>query len=139
MLICGVAIRPGKPVSFGRIGRTLVIALPGNPAAAYVTFLALGLPLLRHLSGETSSPEPWRRIRAGFAHRKTPGLREYLRARLTRQSDGTLQAVSCRDNGPAMLASLAEADGLIMLAEDETGFDAGREILFADFQSLEAV
>jgi molybdopterin molybdotransferase len=139
LLVSGVAIRPGKPVSFGRIGSALVIALPGNPAAAYVTLLALGLPLLRHLAGETPSPSPWQRVKATFSHRKKAGLREYLRARSTRGADGAFQIQACRDNGPAMLSSLADADGLVMLAEDETGFAAGDAVLFASFQDLEAL
>lgn len=138
LLVSGVAIRPGKPVSFGRIGRTLVIALPGNPAAAHVTFLLMGLPLLRWLEGDSAPATPWQPVQAGFSHRKKPGLREFLRARLVHQPDGTPQVQACRDNGPAMLCSLAQADGLIMLAEDETGFAAGARVLFAGFTALEA-
>lgn len=136
LLVSGVAIRPGKPVSFGRIGRALVIALPGNPAAAHVTFLVLGLPLLRHLEGKPAS-DPWQNIRVGFSYRKKPGLREYLRVRLARQRDGALLAEPCRDNGPAMLTSLAQADGLLTLAEDATGFEACAEVPYASFAALE--
>jgi molybdopterin molybdotransferase len=138
LTVSGVAIRPGKPVSFGRIGRTLVMALPGNPAAAYITFLAMGLPLLRYLSGETPRPEPWQRVRAGFGYRKKPGLREYLRVGLERGSDGGLRCAPARDNGPAMLRSLSQADGLVMLMEDQCGFAAGDDLLYAGFAELEA-
>lgn len=136
LLVSGVAIRPGKPVSFGSIGQTPVIALPGNPAAACITFLVLGLPLLRRLSGETEAADPWRPICAGFNHRKKPGMREYLRVRLTRMPDGSLHAQACRDNGPAMLSSLAQADGLVMLAEDVTEVLAGDKVPFASFAEL---
>lgn len=139
LFVSGVAIRPGKPVSFGRIGRALVIALPGNPAAAYTTLLTLGLPLLRHLSGEMSPLPSWQRAIAAFPHRKKTGLREYLRVRLALQRDGTWIAKACRDNGSAMLTSLAEADGLVMLAENEAGFDTGDTVCFASFQTLEAM
>src|SRR5205807_10484226 len=56
VLVAGVAIKPGKPVTLGRIGDALHIGLPGNPAAALVTFLALGLPLLRHMGGAQPRP-----------------------------------------------------------------------------------
>jgi molybdopterin molybdotransferase len=137
LLVSGVAIRPGKPVSFGRIGQTTVMALPGNPAAAYVTFLTLGLPLLRHLSAEFPAADPWQKIRAGFAYRKKPGLREYLRVCLMHDADGAPQCQPCRDNGPAMLRSLTEAQGLIMLGEDDTGFAPGDAVSFASFDALE--
>jgi len=139
LFVSGVAIRPGKPVSLGRIGSALVLALPGNPAAAYVTFLVLGMPLLRRLAGETPPPQSWQRVTATFSHRKKPGLREYLRVRSTPGADGTLRIVPCRDDGPAMLTSLAEADGLVMLAEEDIGFDAGNAVLFASFHALEAI
>jgi molybdopterin molybdotransferase len=137
LLIAGVAIKPGKPVSFGRIGNALCIALPGNPAAAYMVFLVLGLPLLRHLSGRTAPPVPWHSVRAGFAHRKKTGLREYLRVRLRHQNDGTLRAERCGSDGSAMLASLAASDGLVMLAEDCREICEGDLVRFARFQALE--
>jgi molybdopterin molybdotransferase len=138
LLVSGVAVRPGKPVSFGRIGQAMVMALPGNPAAAYIAFLAMGIPLLRHLSGENSAANPWQKIRAGFAYHKKPGLREYVRVRLVQGADGTLQCEACRDNGPAMLRSLAEAHGLILLTEDESGFAAGDIVSFTSFDALES-
>ena len=137
LLIAGVAIKPGKPVSFGQIGKALCIALPGNPAAAYMVFLTLGLPLLRHLSGNTVPSTPWHSVRAGFSHRKKMGLREYVRVRLRHREDGTLQAERCGNDGSAMLASLAAGDGLVMLAEDLRDIREGDPVPFASFQSLE--
>jgi molybdopterin molybdotransferase len=49
---CKVAIKPGKPVAFGRKGRGRVLALPGNPASALVTFALFGMPLLRSMQGD---------------------------------------------------------------------------------------
>lgn len=138
LLIAGAVIKPGKPVSFAEIGRTLVIALPGNPAAAYVTFLILGLPLLRRLSGRLAAPMRWQTVRAGFRHSKKSGFREYLRVRLTGQDDGTLCAERCSGDGSAMLASLAAADGLVTLAEDDCDIREGDMVSFASFEALES-
>ncbi len=137
LLFAGAAIKPGKPVSFGAIGRTAIIALPGNPAAAYTAFLALGLPLLHHLSGASASPAPWQDIAAHFTYRKKAGAREYLRVRLIRRTDGALCAERCGD-GSAMLASLAASDGLVMLSEDVTEVRQGDILSFATFQALES-
>ncbi len=136
--IAGVAVKPGKPVSFGRIGRADIVALPGNPAAAYITFLLLGLPLLRHRAGNMAPPVPWQQVRAGFHHRKKPGLREYLRVRLVPGDDGTARAERCRNEGSAMLASLAVADGLVALAEADTEIQEGDLLPFTNFAALEA-
>lgn len=136
--IAGVAVKPGKPVSFGRIGRANIVALPGNPAAAYITFLLLGLPLLRRRAGSGMPPALWQRVRAGFDHRKKPGLREYLRVRLVPGSDGIPGAERCRNEGSAMLASLAAADGLVVLGEADTEIREGDLLPFATFAALEA-
>jgi molybdopterin molybdotransferase len=138
-LIAGAAIKPGKPVAFGEIGSALCVALPGNPAAAYITFLILGLPLLRRLSAAAAPPIPWHQVAVGFDHRKRPELREYLRVRLCRGNDGNLRAERCGGDGSAMLASLAAGDGLLMLAEDETRIRQGDLLPFATFQALETV
>jgi molybdopterin molybdotransferase len=138
LLVAGVAIKPGKPVSFARIGGALCIALPGNPAAAYITFLVLGLPLLRRLSGRNAPLPPWRNVRAGFQHSKKPGLREYLRVRLLCQDDGFPRAERCGGEGSAMLASLAAGDGLVMLAEDDREICECDLVSFASFHDLES-
>ncbi len=73
-----LAIKPGRPVALGTVAGTPVIGLPGNPAAAYVTALAVLGPLVLHLSGARDTA-PELAIRSGFAREKRPGRREYLR------------------------------------------------------------
>jgi molybdopterin molybdotransferase len=137
-LIAGAAIKPGKPIAFGEIDKTLCIALPGNPAAAYITFLVLGLPLLRRLSGRVAPPMPWHDVAAGFYYRKKPGLREYLRVRLVRGSDSALCAERCDGDGSAMLVSLAGSDGLVVLDESRIDTREGDPLPFASFHALES-
>ncbi len=113
ILLTGAAIKPGKPVSFSKIDDCLLIGLPGNPAAALVTFLTLAAPLLRQAVGEQYRSRPPQIVRAAFTHRKKPGMRDYLRVTLTPGADGIAQAQRCANNGAAMLASVAESDGLV--------------------------
>jgi molybdopterin molybdotransferase len=96
------------------------------------------MPLFRRLSGGTERPTPWHGVSAGFAHRKKPGLREYLRVRLTQRADGTLRAERCGGDGSAMLASLAASDGLVLLTEDQTGIREGDLLPYAPFAELES-
>jgi molybdopterin molybdotransferase len=116
ILVSGVAIKPGKPVTIARVGAALHIALPGNPVAAFATFLALGAPLLRRLSGNREKSAPLPAVRASFSHRKKKGVREYLRVRLE-SSDGDLPRAVPAGSGSAQLFSLAHCDGLLCLDE----------------------
>ncbi len=82
-----LAIKPGRPVALGQIGAVPLIGLPGNPVAVVVTFAVLARPLILKLAGAAASAPRLFPVRAGFAYRKKPGRREYLRARLERDGD----------------------------------------------------
>ena len=116
ILVSGVAIKPGKPVTIARVGAAVHIALPGNPVAAFATFLALGTPLLRRLSGSRDKIAPLHAVRANFTYVKKKGVREYLRVRLEDGDDG-LPRVTPAGSGSAQLFSLAHCDGLLCLGE----------------------
>lgn len=103
----GVAVKPGKPLAFGRIDETPVLALPGNPVSLFVTFVLFGAPLLRRLQGRAvTMPEPLR-LPAGFEQAGTRARAEYLRVRL---EDGRL--VADARQGSAILSTTAAAHGL---------------------------
>jgi molybdopterin molybdotransferase len=138
MLLAGVAIKPGKPIAFGRIGQALHIALPGNPAAAFLTFAVMGAPLLRHAGGALPRPAPWLRVRAAFSHTKKPGMREYLRVTLTQDRGGNLMAVKTGKDGSAMLASLATSDGVACLPEEMDAVTRGMSVSCCAFAGLMA-
>lgn len=80
-----VAMRPGKPVAFGRWGRTVVFGLPGNPASSLVTFEILVRPALRALAGLRGSGRMVLRARLARAEEKPAELQSYLRCRLRRR------------------------------------------------------
>jgi molybdopterin molybdotransferase len=76
-----VAIKPGKPLALGTLGQVRVLALPGNPASALVTFLLFGMPLLRALQGDAAPfAATWRLPLATKVVRR-PGRLEFMRAR----------------------------------------------------------
>ena len=136
VIISGIAIKPGKPVSFAQIGNSLVIALPGNPTAALVTFLTMAAPLLRRLSGAAAHRAPVQMVRAGFTYLKTNRLREYLRVTLRDGGSGMAEACHCAKDGAAMLACLAQSDGLVWLSEESTGCTPGDLLPFSAFDSF---
>jgi molybdopterin molybdotransferase len=82
-----VAIRPGKPMTFGRLGATAVFGLPGNPVSALVTFEVFARPAIRALAGLEGSGRAVIDVRLAAAQKKMVGLTYFLRVRL-REQDG---------------------------------------------------
>lgn len=103
----GVAVKPGKPLAFGRIRSTPLLVLPGNPASLFVTFLLFAAPLIRRLQGRCATmPNPVR-VPAGFEHTRPHERAEYVRVRL---EEG--HAVPCGAQSSGVLTATAAADGL---------------------------
>ncbi|MFN3973303.1 MAG: gephyrin-like molybdotransferase Glp [Gemmobacter sp.] len=73
-----VAIRPGKPLSIGRIGSALFVGLPGNPYAAAITFSQIAEPALRRTAGITEPSDRWIPAVANFTYRRMTGRTEYV-------------------------------------------------------------
>ena len=110
-----LAIKPGKPLTFGHFKGTPVIGLPGNPASTLVTFALLARPyLLRRLGVQAVDPLTFQ-VPAGFAWTKPGNRREYLRGRL---ENG--RAVIYKNQSSGVLRSAAWADGLVEVLEGST-------------------
>jgi molybdopterin molybdotransferase len=127
-----LAIKPGRPIALGQIGAVPLIGLPGNPVAAVVTFAVLARPLILKLAGAEASPPRLFPVRAGFAYRKRPGRREYLRARLERDGDQVV-AVKYAREGAGILSSIVQSDGLVILDETTSDLAAGAIVDFLPF------
>lgn len=103
-----VAMKPGKPLAFGRVGDADFIGLPGNPVSAFVVFCLFARPFLLARQGVPPRPPLSFSVAAGF-RRDTPGRRrEFLRARLV---DGRAELYA--NQGSGVLTSIARADGLV--------------------------
>ena len=128
-----IAIKPGRPMTFGQVGRSIFIGLPGNPVAVFVCFLLYAWPLVLRLSGR-AWPEPRRwRLKAGFSVvGKKTGRREFWRGILRNTPDGLL-VDKFRHDGSGLITSLVEADGLIEVGENVNEVRAGDEVDFIPF------
>ena len=129
---CRLAIKPGKPVALGQIRGVPLIGLPGNPVAVFVTFAEIARPMILKLAGAAPAPLGRFPVRAGFAYRKKPGRRDYLRARLERDPDG-LVALKYPHDGSAILSSIVQSDGLVVLDEYQSDVAAGSIVDFIPF------
>ncbi len=109
-----VAMRPGKPVAFGRWGRMAVFGLPGNPASSLVTFELFVRPALRALAGLRGTGRMVLRARLGAPEEKPEELTLFLRCRLRREGDA-LWVDGLRTQQSGHLTSVVGVDGLAVL------------------------
>jgi molybdopterin molybdotransferase len=116
-----IAIKPGRPLAFGRIGDCLFFGLPGNPVAVLVTYGLFVRPALLRRMGVAPLPEPLvfkARLTAPL-HKKL-GRAEYPRGLLQRAPDGEWQVTPFRRQGSGILRSMSDSNALILLP-----FEAG--------------
>lgn len=118
-----VAMKPGKPLAFGRKGDTIVFGLPGNPVSAMVTFEVFVRPVLRVLQGLSPFPAALP-ARVAVAIRKQPGLRHFVRA--TWEVRGSeLWAIPLASQSSGALSSASGATCLIDLPEASANVEIG--------------
>ena len=131
-----IAIKPGRPMSFGQIGACVVLGLPGNPVAVFVCFLLYVRPVLASLSGGAWSEPVRYPLPTMFSQKKKAGRREFWRARLTTNPDGKLGVAKFARDGSGLISSLREADGLIEVEENVTEVNEGDIVAFIPFSEF---
>ncbi len=114
-----VSMRPGKPITFGSLGRRLVFGLPGNPVSAMVTFEVFVRPALRKMMGHRVLDRPRLRARALAPIANRDQRRGYLRVALSRAGDG-FGARLTGEQGSAIVRSMVAADGLAVVSGETT-------------------
>jgi len=129
-----LAIQPGRPVGFGDIDDCPILALPGNPVAAAVTFIMLGCLAVARLSGAGENLPRGFQVTADFSHNKLAGRRDFLPAILDVQEGGVSIATPVAKKGSAMLSALTWSDGLIDLPEEIARVTPGDSIHFIPFR-----
>jgi len=132
-----VAIKPGKPIAFGRFGRAYFFGLPGNPVSAMVTFYQLVQPALRVLQG-VAEPDPpvVLRARCESRLRKQPGRLEFQRGVLGLLPSGSYVVRSTGHQGAATLHSMSEANCFIILPLEQGNVEPGAEVEVQPFAGL---
>ncbi|MEA3407221.1 MAG: gephyrin-like molybdotransferase Glp [Chloroflexota bacterium] len=128
-----VNMKPGKPMAFGTIDDVPLLALPGNPVAAMISFFLFGRPAMRKMLGYTTW-EPRKveaHLREGIARKDN--RRHYLRVKLYPTGDG-LEAELTGEQGSGILMSMVAADGLAVIPEESGEIPTGStvEVLLFD-------
>ncbi len=111
-----VAIKPGKPVAFGRIGASAITGLPGNPFASFVGFHLFAAPQIARLAGGTAPKFATTPARAGFEWHRKPDRAEVFPVHLAGYDDAGAPILERLGNSAsATLFPLTEADGLALI------------------------
>jgi molybdopterin molybdotransferase len=124
-----VAVKPGKPVSFGVRDRTLVFGLPGNPVSSLVTFELFVRPALEALQGLSEPGPHFEHGLLGVPARRNPHRDELARARSRRTDEGViLDLIEGQESH--MIARAADADALVLLPAGDGTFAAGAPVRY---------
>ncbi len=118
-----VAMKPGKPVAFGKVGDTLFMGLPGNPVSVFVTCLLFARPLILKCQGAAQVMPELLSVKAGFDWR-AGSRQEYLRVKLNTvmAENGRAETVATlfSHQGSGVLSSVSWADGLVEVGIDQS-------------------
>ena len=132
-----IAIKPGKPFAFGKIGDALFCGLPGNPVSTLVTFYQLVQPLIVALSGQNLSNDTMSfKVKTATNLKKSVGRLDFQRGRLQINSDGELEVVLTGQQGSHLTQSFNHANCFIVLEQDRGNVAQGELVTVELFNSL---
>lgn len=136
VLFWKIAMRPGRPMAFGRIGNAFLFGLPGNPVAVMVTFYQFVRDALLHLSGRNDDyAVPLLSAVCAQPLRKIPGRTEFQRGILFRRA-GVWTVKTTGQQGAGVLRSMSEANCFIVLEHERGRIEAGEPVSVQLFEGL---
>ncbi len=132
-----IAMKPGRPLAYGRVSGAHFFGLPGNPVSVMVTFYQFVRDALLKLSGQDPvEPVPTFRVPCTSALKKAPGRTEFQRGILTRGAGGEWSVRVTGEQGSGILRSMAEANCFIILPTDQANVTPGNLV---EVQVMEGV
>jgi molybdopterin molybdotransferase len=131
-----IAMRPGRPLAFGRIGNARYFGLPGNPVAVMITFLFFARPALLRLMGASAADPMPVLARVEERLRKRPGRTEYQRAQVRVAADGELVVRTTGSQGSGVLRSMSEANAIMVLGHEQGDVQPGDRVSCLLFEGL---
>jgi molybdopterin molybdotransferase len=135
VLFWKIAMRPGRPMAFGKIGDAFLFGLPGNPVAVMVTFYEFVRDALIFLSGRDDDPLPLLKSVSAENLRKVPGRTEYQRG-VVFQDGGDWKVKTTGQQGSGVLRSMSEANCFIVLEHERGAVKAGEPVSVQLFEGL---
>lgn len=122
-----IAMKPGHPVTFGKIKNTTFFGLPGNPVSLMVTFYQIVQPALRHMQGQRDDPTQFKTLKARCISKlkKKKGRAEFQRGVLAQDEKGEWTVRSSGDQGSHILRSMTESNCFIWLNAEQSKIEIG--------------
>ena len=137
VLFWKIAMKPGRPLAYGKIGNAHFFGLPGNPVAVMVTFYQFVRDALLRLQGQTAiAPLPTLKVICTSPLKKAPGRTEFQRGILSLGANGQWAVRATGDQGSGILSSMSQANCFIILPTDLGNVPAGTAV---DVQLLEGL
>ena len=132
-----IAMKPGRPLAYGRLGDAHFFGLPGNPVSVMVTFYEFVQDALRILQGcRDVAPLPTFRVPLAAPIRKVPGRTEFQRGILAPDGNGGYTVRTTGDQGSGILSSMSQANCFIVLSADTGNVAAGESVDVQLFEGL---
>ncbi len=137
VLFWKIAMKPGRPLAFGKIGSAHFFGLPGNPVAVMVTFYQFVREALQILMGQTAVPlVPTFQAVLSAPLKKAPGRTEFQRGILSAGPDGRLNVRVTGDQGSGILSSMSQANCFVVLSDATGNLEAGALVDVQAFQGV---
>lgn len=127
MLFWKVAMKPGKPLAFGRIGETAIFGLPGNPVSSFVSFEQFVRPSLRKIMGCSDLTHKTVQAKLTRTIHKKPGRLHFLSS-IVSWADGEYTVTPAGEQGSGILKSAANANGLLIFPLEAEEIKQGQEV-----------
>ncbi len=119
-----VAIKPGRPLTFGNLGNTIFFGLPGNPVSVMVTFYQFVQPAIKKLSGDISNLPLTLKVLSTSKLKKKPGRVEFQRG-IIEKDNNKITVRKTGSQGSGILSSMSDANCFIVLPLDSEGVEPG--------------
>ena len=120
-----IAMRPGRPLTFGRMGNATFFGLPGNPVAVMVTFYQIVQPALLRMMGAVPTVPITFRVRCATRFKHRPGRTDFMRGILERDANGDVVVRNTGDQGSGILSSMSRANCFVILPPECTEVEPG--------------
>ena len=131
-----VAIKPGRPLAFGRLDQAVFFGLPGNPVSVMVTFYQFVRPALLRMAGGADRPPLALKVPVSTPLRKRPGRVEYQRGVLSRDDRGRHAVARTGAQGSGILTSMSKANCFIVLSLEQGRVEAGELVEVIPFEGI---
>lgn len=131
-----IAMKPGRPLAFGKVGNAMFFGLPGNPVSVMVTFYQFVQPALQRMMGQTQAAPIRFRVPCLSRLKKMPGRVEFQRGILETDAQGHMVVRSTGEQGSGILSSMSRANCFIILPMECGNVEPGTTVDVQPFEGL---